>query len=193
MSPEQARGEEVDARSDLFSLGATLYQMATGRLPFQEGVAELTLEAILHKEPLKPRQVKADLPVELERIILKALEKDRAHRYQSAAELHADLEELRPKPRAARWPLAVGAAVVTGAIALVVGVRSGWFGEPPARTLELTPRQVTANPADDPVLRTAISPDGQYLAYADLTGIHLRRIDTGETRSIPPPPGFCFR
>jgi len=115
MSPEQARGEEVDARSDLFSLGATLYQMATGHLPFQEATAELTLEAILRKQPRKPRDLNPRLPLELERIILKALEKDRTARYQSTAELKADVERLRRKelkPRtllvaSRRWALMV--------------------------------------------------------------------------------------
>ena len=63
----------------------------------------------------------------------------------------------------------------------------------PAANCELTSRQVTANPAEDPVVRVGISADGEYLAYTDLTGIHVRRIDTRETHSIPPEEGHCFR
>jgi hypothetical protein len=191
MSPEQARGEEVDARTDLFSLGVTLYQVATGALPFQGESPELTLEAILARAPVRPRERKPGVSHELERVILKALEKDCAARYQTAAELCADLERLRAVPRRARWPVAATAVMVL-VVAAAIGVRWGWFGAQP-QTPELTPRQVTANPVEDPVVRAAISPDGEYLAYADLTGIHVRRIDSGETRSIPPQEGYCFR
>ncbi|MBM3747873.1 MAG: serine/threonine protein kinase [Acidobacteria bacterium] len=192
MSPEQARGESVDARTDLFSLGTTLYQAATGTLPFQGETTERMLEAIVRQPPRKPRERNPELPLALERIILKALEKDRTARYQTAAELRADLERLRPAPRPARWPLAVAAALLVALVVTVIGIGSGWFGAIP-QTAEGTPRQVTANPAQDPVVRLGISPDGEYLAYADLTGIHVRRIDSGETRSLPPEEGFCFR
>ena len=192
ISPEQARGEEVDARGDLFSFGVTLYQMMTGTLPFQGDTPELVVEAILTRQPLRPRERNPAIPPELERIVLKTLEKDRTARYQTAAELRADLERLRPAPRAARWPLAVAAALLLALVGTAIGIRHGWFGAQP-QTAELTPRQVTANPAEDPVVRVGISADGQYLAYTDLTGIHVRHIDTGETRSIPPEEGFCFR
>jgi hypothetical protein len=106
--------------------------------------------------------------------------------------LRADLERLRPAPRAARWPLAVAAALLVALAGAAIGIRSGWFGAPP-QAAELTPRQVTANPVQDRVVRVGISPDGEYLAYADITGIHVRRIDSGETRSLPPEEGYCFR
>jgi serine/threonine protein kinase/Tol biopolymer transport system component len=95
MSPEQARGEALDARTDLFSFGAVLYEMATRQQPFTGSSAVDVLAAILTQTPKAPRELDAELPAELERIILTALEKDRDLRYQSAAELRADLKRLR--------------------------------------------------------------------------------------------------
>ncbi|HYN04165.1 MAG TPA: protein kinase [Vicinamibacteria bacterium] len=97
MSPEQARGQLTDARTDLFSLGTVLYQMATGVLPFQGETSAVVFEAILNREPAPITQLVPALPAELGRLLEKALEKDRALRYQSATELKTDLLRLRRK------------------------------------------------------------------------------------------------
>jgi len=95
MSPEQVRARPLDARSDLFSFGAMLYEMATGTLPFRGGSLGLILSSILNDAPIPVSQLNPSLPPELERIVNKALEKDRNLRYQTAAEMRADLQRLR--------------------------------------------------------------------------------------------------
>ncbi|MGE3889401.1 MAG: protein kinase [Vicinamibacterales bacterium] len=110
MSPEQARGLEIDGRSDLFSLGIVLYEMATGKAPFQGATAAVVFEGILSGVPPAPSQVAAGVPEDLDRIVFRALEKDREMRYQSAADLRADLRRLRKALESGRTLMATAGA-----------------------------------------------------------------------------------
>ena len=213
MSPEQVRGEELDIRTDLFSFGTVLYEMATGQRAFADATPGSAIDEILHKKPKAPTLVRSSVPEDLERIICKAMEKDRKLRYQNAKELWTDLRRLKrdtesaelrleiesstgltlAQPRLGKRMFAAVVAVVA-IVMLAVGFalwRWSVAARPEAR-LSLQ-RSVTANPPENPVYAAAISPDGRYLAYADVTGAFIRLLETGETHSLALPAGFCYR
>ncbi len=177
MSPEQIRGKEVDARSDLFSFGVVLYEMATGTLPFRGDTSGVIFEAILNREAPPAIRLNPDLPDGLERIINKALEKDREIRYQHASDLRADLKRLmrdsqsgsraavavEPPAQKRSWlPIGVGVAAVLA----VLAVSAFFLMKRPSQTAATGSSQwlqVTnfTDSASSPVL----SPDGRMLAF----------------------------
>lgn len=207
MSPEQAEGRPIDARSDIFSLGVVLYEMATGQRPFQGASSVSVISSILRDTPPPVTEKNPRLPADLARIVRRALQKEPERRYQTALDLRNDLQELKDdsdsgqilKPQPAAPRRRVPLAAIAAAVIVVLGLAAAavvkfWpraRGEQPA-AIEVLERAITTNSIEFPVWFTAISADGQYLAYTDARGIHLRVIDTGETRSIPAPENLCF-
>jgi len=181
MSLEQVLGKPLDPRTDLFSFGVVLYEMTTGTLPFRGDSTAAIYEAILHVVPVTPVRLNPDVPPELERIIDKALEKDRDMRYQSAGELQADLKRLRRDSSSGRSGVAVSAATRQSvplsrllAIALVVlfvaaAAFFSWRHFFSRNDLDHLPLVTTARisrlTTSGNVSATAISPDGRYIAY----------------------------
>jgi eukaryotic-like serine/threonine-protein kinase len=189
MSPEQVRGERLDRRTDLFSFGLVLYEMATRQRAFPGDTAPRLHDAILNRAPVPVRELNGQIPAKLENIVSRALEKDRDARYQTAAEIYADLEALQrqsaPKHLTRAWVAGLGVAA-----AIAVGTVLFMLKRPP-KTVSVAPeirlRQLTINSSENPVASGAISPDGKYLAYNDTKGLHLKVIETGETRMIALP------
>lgn len=176
MSPEQIRGKDVDARSDLFSFGVVLYEMATGMLPFRGDTSGVIFEAILNREPAAPVRLNPDLPEGLERIINKALEKDREIRYQHASDLRADLKRLTRDTQSGSKPAVVAEipakksssllwiAITVVLIALVAG--GLWMLKRPSQTAAPSSNQwVQITNFTDSAFSPVLSADGRMLAF----------------------------
>jgi eukaryotic-like serine/threonine-protein kinase len=189
MSPEQLRGEKLDARADLFCFGLVLYEMATGRRAFSGDTAVELRAAILDQTPEPLRKQNPQVPAALEKVINRALEKDRKARYQTALEIRADLDALKREmsPARTRWWKFLLPAIVA---ALLIAAGASWFvRRVPAPPLapNWRQKQLTVNSSENPVTGGAISPDGKYLVYTDLMGMHLKDLASGESQLISPP------
>ena len=189
MSPEQARGERLDARTDLFSFGLVLYEMATGQRAFTGDTGPALHDAILGQEPAPARELNPGLPPKLESVITKALQKNREARYPNISQMRADLETIRQdiaaKNPLRRWIFAGGAIV-----AILIASAIFWFAmhQPKSTGLpDVKLTRLTDNSPENPVTSASISPNGNFLTYLDDQGMHLKTIGTDEVRSLPLP------
>ena len=162
MSPEQARGEELDARTDLFSLGAVLYEMSTGQAAFNGNTSAVVFDAILNRTPASPSSINPNVPPKLEDLIGKALEKDRDYRYQTAAELRGDLKRLRRDTDSGR--VASGSTTSWAAASPAAG------GLPPSAPSSGARPASTQLPAESPMATTAAIPLRKAFPWMKVAG-----------------------
>jgi serine/threonine protein kinase len=201
MSPEQASGGEVDARTDVFSFGAVLYEMATGRRAFAGDSPAATLAAVMREQPRAPSEVAADVPRDLERVVLRCLRKEADRRYQSMADVKLELEQIKedsdsqqlagavPLPRRRRRYLAVAglAAMLVLSAAVWLTLRTRAPGPPPPRVVPLTALPGWA-------FSPTFSPDGEQVAFmwggetSDNFDIYVKMIGSSEVHRLTTDP-----
>ena len=220
MSPEQVRGKELDARTDLFSFGAVLYEMATGTLPFRGESSGVIFDSILNRTPVAPVRLNPDMPSELERIVTKALEKDRELRYQHASEMRADLKRLRRDTDSAHHLTSVSGTAALASPSSTKGLfdrlttRWGWVGVGAATLVLLSTIviwRLIRKPAESPLssfevvplvamqgkqATPAFSPDGNQVAFAEYegqkgAGIYTTLIGGEKSLQLTDNPGDC--
>jgi serine/threonine protein kinase len=177
MSPEQAQGKTVDARSDIFSFGAVLYEMLTGRRAFQGANRMSTLASILQQEPKAPTELDSRIPREVERIVMRCLRKDPDRRFQHMADLKVALEELNEEsesgkltpaqPTAVRSRAWLAAGVTTAVLLLTIAAGWFWWHSRPGKTPQRALTRLTSNGVS---FSPAISPDGKLVAYLSTAG-----------------------
>jgi len=220
MSPEQARGKELDARSDLFSFGAVLYEMASGRLPFDGATAAVVFDGILNQDPVPPIELNPQMPPKLNEIIRTALEKDCDLRYQSAAEMRAEIKRLKrdtssgkialPSSSGFNIPSATSPAIKTGsrlnrkfgyALAAVVaavaliGIAYYFFGGR-TRSFNLQDMKIVQVTTTGNAGAAALSPDQRYVVYALRDGatesLWVQQLATGSNIQVLAPDQVHF-
>jgi serine/threonine protein kinase len=196
MSPEQASGNEVDERTDVWAFGCLLYELLTGKRAFHGESNEDTLAAVLEREPdLKALPPKTSAPIR--ELLRQCLQKETGRRLQRISDARRTIEEAQRGSK--RWRVA---AVAAAGLAMAAIGAALWLRSParaPDRSLtriaasapsaELTQKQLTFNSSENRVVSDQLSPDGKYLAYSDPAGIHVRLLSTGEERLIPRPAG----
>jgi Tol biopolymer transport system component len=199
MAPEQAAGLPVDRRADIWAFGLVLFEMLAGHQVYARKTTLETLAAVAEDDP-PWNKLPAETPAEIRRLLRRCLDREIRNRLRDVGEARIAIQNLGKEPEVTVSAAAPPGASTTrrkhsrvalGAAVVLLLTAAGWWLAKirQAPTPELKLRQLTTNSMENPVSSSAISPDGKYLAYSDLQGMHIRNIDSGETRTVPQPEG----